>query len=104
MLDYGCRREASERCQSREISQRMKPPPKGPIVFGPLRRLPLWQPTELGIDWLGDSNGCHHHERNRSKPGPREAPGGAAALQGEYHRGSSGDYAEDWHHRIHPKQ
>src|SRR6478752_3590359 len=38
----------------------MKSPPKRPIAFGPLRRLPLGQPTELGVDRLGDSNGCHH--------------------------------------------
>jgi hypothetical protein len=73
-------------------------------VFGPLWRLPLRQPTELGVDWLGDSNGCYHREDNKSKPGPREVPGRAAAVQGEYCRGSSGDHAEDWHHRIHPKQ
>src|SRR6516225_6876265 len=83
MLDYRCGREACERCQGREISHRMKAPPKGPIVFGPLRRLPLGQPTELGVDRLGDSNGRHHNEHNKSKPDPREAPGGAAALQGE---------------------
>jgi hypothetical protein len=41
LLGYGCGREACERCQGREISHRMKAPPKGPIVFGPLRRLPL---------------------------------------------------------------
>jgi hypothetical protein len=82
----------------------MKVPPKGTIVFGPLRHLPLGQPAELGVDRLGDSNGRHHHEHNKYKPGSREAPGGAAALQGEYHRGRSGDHAEDWHHRIHPKQ
>jgi hypothetical protein len=37
-------------------------------VFGPLRRLPLGQPTELGVDRLGDGNGRHHHEHNKSKP------------------------------------
>src|SRR6516225_10242769 len=82
----------------------MKVPPKGTIVFGPFRHLPLGQPAELGVDRLGGSNGRHHHEHNKSKPGPRETPGGAAALQGEYRRGGSGDHAEDWHHRIHPKQ
>ena len=104
MLDYGCGREAPERCQGRESSQRVKAPPKGPIVFGPLRRLPLGQPTELGVDRLGDSNGRHHHEHNKYKPGPCEALGGAAAVQGEYCRSDSGDHAEDWHHRIRPKQ
>jgi hypothetical protein len=74
MLD-GRGREACERRQGREISHRMKAPPKGPIMFGPLRRLPLGQPTELGVDRLGDSNGRHHHEHNKSKPGPREVPG-----------------------------
>ena len=104
MLDHGCGREACERCQGREISHRVKAPPKAPMVFGPLRRLPLGQPTELGVDRLGDSNGRHHHEQNKSKPGPRETPGGATALQGEYCRAGSGDHAEDWHHRIQPKQ
>jgi hypothetical protein len=92
-LDDDCGREACERCQGREISHRTKAPPKGPIVCGPLRRLPLGQPTELGVDRLGDSNGGHHHEHNKSKPGLREAPGGAAALQGEYCRGGFGVHA-----------
>jgi hypothetical protein len=104
LLDYGCGREACERCQGREISYRMKAPPKGSIVFGPLRRLPLGQPTEPRVDRFGDSNGRHHHEHNKSKPGPREATSGAASLQGEYCRGGSGNHAEDWHHGIHPKQ
>jgi hypothetical protein len=30
--------------------------------------------TELGVDRLGGSNGRHHHEHNKSKSGPREAP------------------------------
>ena len=43
-------------------------------MFSPWRHLPLWQPTELGVDRLGDSNGRHHHEHHKSKPCPREAP------------------------------
>ena len=55
-------REACERCQGREFSRGMKAPPKGPIVFGALRHLSLGQPTKLGVDRLGDSNGRHHQE------------------------------------------
>jgi len=77
LFDYGRGRKAGERCEGREISGRVKTPPKSLIVFNSVRHLAFRQPTKFRVDRLGDSNRRDHHQHDESEPGPRKRGRGA---------------------------
>jgi hypothetical protein len=89
MLDYGCGREARERCQCREISHRMKAPPKGPIVCGLLRRDAPARALSGASRYSGLNYGKARQRDRLSLPGLRGAMAylsswGLAAVQPRY--------------------